>query len=282
MIATTPTIVTKAPVLMIPQSTNSTLDWFSESNRRLPDKFLTWLWFKIKELRSRRFCPLVPFTQVPFGSFYEATAKCPPQTSRKPFADGSLPSEAQPLCRERKANLNTATQQHTTTPINTHQHGPADAHARTHARARTHTHQKKTHARPLARLLCSPACSSTRTHGIAASRTSASAWSACCRPRCPGHLPSFTKSFPGFIRAGEILVVSAPPPPTKRTRKQKGNILINKLRRYPPRSLADCRGTLVEPWWNPGGTLAEPYLRGAPDNRNLSGLRPQSFQLLGN
>ena len=41
-------------------------------------------------------------------------------------------------------------------------------------------------------------------------------------------------------------------------------------------------GTLVEPWWNPwwnpGGTLAQ----GRPEPpRSLSGLRPQSFQLLG-
>ena len=37
-------------------------------------------------------------------------------------------------------------------------------------------------------------------------------------------------------------------------------------------------GSLVEPWWNPGGTLAQ----GRPEPpRSLSGLRPQSFQLLG-
>ena len=36
--------------------------------------------------------------------------------------------------------------------------------------------------------------------------------------------------------------------------------------------------TLVEPWWNPGGTLAQ----GRPEPpQSLSGLRPQSFQLLG-
>ena len=34
--------------------------------------------------------------------------------------------------------------------------------------------------------------------------------------------------------------------------------------------------TLVEPWWNPGGTLVEPW-----PPQSLSGLRPQSFQLLG-
>ena len=40
------------------------------------------------------------------------------------------------------------------------------------------------------------------------------------------------------------------------------------------------RGTLVEPWWNSGGTLVE--LRGTiPQGRPGSGLRPQSFQLLG-
>ena len=46
---------------------------------------------------------------------------------------------------------------------------------------------------------------------------------------------------------------------------------------------------LVEPWWNPGGTLVEPSWnpRGTlPQGRtvppwSLSGLRPQSFQLLG-
>ena len=32
-----------------------------------------------------------------------------------------------------------------------------------------------------------------------------------------------------------------------------------------PAALAEPRGTLVEPWWNPGGTLVEPYLRAAPD-----------------
>ena len=48
-------------------------------------------------------------------------------------------------------------------------------------------------------------------------------------------------------------------------------------------------GTLVEPWWNPGGILVEPWWnpRGtSPQGRpgpplSLSGLRPQSFQLLG-
>ena len=45
-------------------------------------------------------------------------------------------------------------------------------------------------------------------------------------------------------------------------------------------------GTLVEPWWNPGGTLVvEPswnLTSGPPrTTRSLSGLRPQSFQLLG-
>ena len=50
----------------------------------------------------------------------------------------------------------------------------------------------------------------------------------------------------------------------------------------PPRS--PCRtwwnsgGTLVEPWWNPRGTL--PQRRPGPP-QSLSGLRPQSFQLLG-
>ena len=40
---------------------------------------------------------------------------------------------------------------------------------------------------------------------------------------------------------------------------------------------------LVEPWWNPGGTLVEPSPQGRPEPpRSLSGLRPQSFQLLGN
>ena len=47
-------------------------------------------------------------------------------------------------------------------------------------------------------------------------------------------------------------------------------------------------GTLVEPWWNPGGTLVEPWWnprgtlpQGRPGPpRSLSGLRPQSFQLL--
>ena len=50
---------------------------------------------------------------------------------------------------------------------------------------------------------------------------------------------------------------------------------------------------LVEPWWNPGGTpggtLVEPLVehggtlaQGRPEPpRSLSGLRPQSFQLLG-
>ena len=45
-------------------------------------------------------------------------------------------------------------------------------------------------------------------------------------------------------------------------------------------------GTLVEPWWNPGGTLVELWWNlssGSPRTTpSLSGLRPQSFQLLGN
>ena len=40
---------------------------------------------------------------------------------------------------------------------------------------------------------------------------------------------------------------------------------------------AEPRGTLAEPWWNPCGTL--PQGRPGPP-RSLSGLRPQSFQLL--
>ena len=67
-----------------------------------------------------------------------------------------------------------------------------------------------------------------------------------------------------------------------------------------PAALAEPRGTLVEPWWNPGGTLVEPWwnpggtlvepwwnprgtlAQGRPGPpRSLSGLRPQSFQLLG-
>ena len=66
--------------------------------------------------------------------------------------------------------------------------------------------------------------------------------------------------------------------------------------RSPRRTSWNPRGTLVElswnpgaPWWNPGGTLVEPWwnpcrtlpqVRPGPP-RNLSGLRPQSFQLLG-
>ena len=51
-------------------------------------------------------------------------------------------------------------------------------------------------------------------------------------------------------------------------------------------ALAEPRGTLMEPSWNPRGTLVEPswnpYLRTAPDHPEaFSGLRPQSFQLLG-
>ena len=45
-----------------------------------------------------------------------------------------------------------------------------------------------------------------------------------------------------------------------------------------PTALAEPGGTLVEPWWNPHGTL--PQGRPGPP-RTLSGLRPQSFQLLG-
>ena len=66
-----------------------------------------------------------------------------------------------------------------------------------------------------------------------------------------------------------------------------------------PRPPRPCRtwwnpgGTLVEPWWNLGGTLGEPWWnpwwnpggtlgQGRPEPpRSLSGLRPQSFQLLG-
>ena len=45
-----------------------------------------------------------------------------------------------------------------------------------------------------------------------------------------------------------------------------------------PAALAEPGGTLVEPSWNPRGTL--PQGRPGPP-RTLSGLRPQSFQLLG-
>ena len=49
----------------------------------------------------------------------------------------------------------------------------------------------------------------------------------------------------------------------------------------PARSPRRTRSTFVEPSWNPGGTLVEPYLRAAMETfRSLSGLRPQSFQLL--
>ena len=33
-----------------------------------------------------------------------------------------------------------------------------------------------------------------------------------------------------------------------------------------PAALAEPRGALVEPWWNPRGMLVEPYLRAAPDH----------------
>ena len=45
-----------------------------------------------------------------------------------------------------------------------------------------------------------------------------------------------------------------------------------------PAALAKSHETLVEPWWNPRGTL--PQGRPRPP-RSLSGLRPQSVQLLG-
>ena len=48
--------------------------------------------------------------------------------------------------------------------------------------------------------------------------------------------------------------------------------------RITPQPLRKHSGTLVEPWWNPRGTL--PQGRPGPP-RSLSGLRPQSFQLLG-
>ena len=56
-----------------------------------------------------------------------------------------------------------------------------------------------------------------------------------------------------------------------------------------PAALAEPGGTLLELWWNPGGTLVEPWWnprgtlpQGRPGPpRSLSGLRPQSFQLLG-
>ena len=34
----------------------------------------------------------------------------------------------------------------------------------------------------------------------------------------------------------------------------------------PPRSTPQPSQNLVEPWWNPAGTLVEPYLRAAPDH----------------
>ena len=48
--------------------------------------------------------------------------------------------------------------------------------------------------------------------------------------------------------------------------------------RSPRRTWWNSGGTVVEPWWNPRGTL--PQGRPGPP-RSLSGLRPQSFQLLG-
>ena len=62
---------------------------------------------------------------------------------------------------------------------------------------------------------------------------------------------------------------------------------------HPCRTWWNPGGTLVEPWWNPGGTLVKPWwnpwwnpggtlAQGRPEPpRSLSGLRPQSFQLLG-
>ena len=49
--------------------------------------------------------------------------------------------------------------------------------------------------------------------------------------------------------------------------------------RTTPQPLWNPGGTLVEPWWNPRGTL--PQGRPGPP-RSLSGVRPQSVQLLGN
>ena len=65
----------------------------------------------------------------------------------------------------------------------------------------------------------------------------------------------------------------------------------NKLRRYPqqhavlflvlapPRSPRRTSQNLVEPWWNPGGTLVEPYLRAAPDHPEAWAETQKSFQL---
>ena len=87
-----------------------------------------------------------------------------------------------------------------------------------------------------------------------------------------------------------VHVVFAPPPPPPPPPKvwEGGTIFFgkrNKLRRYPqlhpilPEPLQNLFGTLVEIWWNPRGTLPQ----GRPGlPRSLSGLRPQSFQLLGN
>ena len=55
-------------------------------------------------------------------------------------------------------------------------------------------------------------------------------------------------------------------------------VLVLAPRRSPCRTSWNSRGTVVEPLWNPRGTLPQGLPR---PPRSLSGLRPQSFQLLG-
>ena len=76
-----------------------------------------------------------------------------------------------------------------------------------------------------------------------------------------------------------------PPPPKKRKKQISSGDIPNSMWcsfwcSHHHAALAEPRGTLVDPWypWNPRGTL--PQSRPEPP-RSLSGLRPQSFQLLG-
>ena len=136
-----------------------------------------------------------------------------------------------------------------------------------------------------------------------------------CRTWCPANRPSnLTPNHPGppqlSWNPGRTFMVEPSwnpcgtlvEPYLKALEEPRGTLLEpwwwNLHGTLPCRTWWNPGGTLVEPWWNPGGTrgtLVEPHLKpprttpqplqicqGRPGPpRSLSGLRPQSFQLLG-
>ena len=98
----------------------------------------------------------------------------------------------------------------------------------------------------------------------------------------PSHSPRRTSWNPGgaLVECSWNLASNHPGPP-RRTLWNPARTLVELYGTLPRRTWwnAGGTGTLVEPWWNPRGTLPQGH-PGPP--RSLSGLRPQSFQLLGN